>query len=118
MLWLAQLLAPMLMVLAVALTSDVSTDLSSWMGSNYLMFALPQLVWGFTALQLGLSKAKTHGGFFGAHILLIAISVVVFRSSAPEAANGWLLFWFGSPAAIALGMFIGGWVDRRASRVT
>lgn len=116
MLWLAQLSVPMLVVLAIALVSGVTTNLPSWVSSNYVMLSLPQLVWAATALQLGLSKARAHGGFFGAHILLIAVSVAVLRSSAPEAENGWLLFWLGSPVAIALGALIGGRFSRRASR--
>lgn len=116
MTWIAQLLAPMLMVVAVAIISGTSADLLSWVGSTYLMFALPQLTWAATAFQLGLSHTKIHGGFFGAHVLLVAVSFVVLRSSSPEAANGWLLFWLGSPVAIALGALLGGWVSRRASR--
>jgi hypothetical protein len=106
----------MLLVLVIALTSGESNDSLAWAWSNYLMFALPQWVWATAVLQLGVSKAKAHGGFLGAHILLIAVSFFVLRSNVPEAANGWLLYWFGAPVAVAFGAFIGGWVGRRASR--
>ena len=106
------------MVLLIALTSETSGDLVPWVGSNYLMFALPHWVWTITALQLGISKAKIHGSLFGAHALLIAVSFIVLRSNVPEAANGWLLFWLGSPITIAVGALIGGQFARHRSHTT
>jgi len=116
MLWLAQLSPPLLVVLVIAFRFGVSADLPIWLVSNLLMLALPQLVLAVTAYQLGLSKVKTHGGLIGIHLLLIAVSIMVFRSKAPEAANGWLLYWFGSPVAVALGILVGSRIERRGSR--
>lgn len=111
--WVAHLLVPLLIALFVAFTTGGSSSSNFW--SSYFMFSWPHWVWAAIAAYFGVSRLGALGGFTGANVLLVAASGFVLRSSAPEAANGWLLYFIGAPAVITLGALIGGWVGSRVS---
>lgn len=119
--WVIHIFAPVLIALAV-LIAQLShgaslgfSEATSQFGANYLMFSSPHWVWAAVAGYFAATRRVVLGGFFGAHLLLVAVTTMVFRSSAPEAANGWLLYFIGSPIAVAVGALIGGWFANRAS---
>ncbi len=85
----------------------------SHFGENYLFFSAPYLAWWAVANYFGASRRAIFGGYSGAHALLAAVAILVFRSPAPEAANGWLLYLIGSPVAIAIGASLGAWFEHR-----
>lgn len=74
---------------------------------SYLSFALPHLAWAAISLCFRTAKSFTTGGFIGAHLLLGAVGILVATSSAPEAANGWFIYFLGSPLSIAVGSIVG-----------
>jgi hypothetical protein len=77
------------------------------LGADYILFALPHWLWASATTYFDSSDGATVGGFIGAHVLLIGVSIVVATSNSPEAYNGWLLYLFGSPLAITVGAFTG-----------
>lgn len=76
-------------------------------GNLYLFFVLPHLIWASITSYFECSSSASIGGFIGAHVLLVGISLLIASSNSPEAANGWFLYYFGSPLTIAIGALIG-----------
>ena len=113
--WLLHFSVPALVaLLEVAVTASapgraegVAAALSRF-GESYLLFSTPYWLWSVAAAYFGASRRVFVGGCSGAHALLVAVTLLVFRATAPEAANGWLLYFIGSPVAIGFGAFVGG----------
>lgn len=121
--WVAHLLAPVLVAVVVLIAQSAPdsacrgiTQALSQLGDSYLMFSAPLWLWAAIAAYFTASRRVTFGGFSGAHLLLVAVAAIVLRSAAPEAANGWLLYFVGSPVAITLGAIAGGLLEKRASK--
>jgi hypothetical protein len=81
-------------------------------GTNYMLLALPHWIWALISSYFDSSDGATIGGFFGAHVLLVAVGILVTTSNSPDAVNGWFLYLFGSPLAITVGAFAGRKVSR------
>jgi hypothetical protein len=72
-----------------------------------MLFALPHWIWASATSYFNSSDGATIGGFIGAHVLLVGVGILVALSNSPEAANGWFLYYFGSPITIAVGALAG-----------
>jgi len=77
------------------------------LGTNYMLFALPHWIWASATSYFNSSDGATIGGFIGAHVLLVGVAILVASSNSPETANGWFLYYFGSPITIAVGALTG-----------
>lgn len=88
----------------------------------YMALASPLWIWAAISGYFEASKGVTVGGFVGEHLLMLCVWLLVSLSSAPEAPNGWFLYFLGSPIAITIGAlagkhfcFVRKLVDRRLS---
>jgi hypothetical protein len=112
MFYLVHLAFPALVTLAIFLNSDFAFNADwqerAWFSfsSTYLVFAIPHLLWASLTAYFEVSKVATIGGFIGAHMLLVGVTIWVMTADVPESANGWLLYMMFWPFAIALGAFI------------
>lgn len=77
------------------------------LGNDYVLFALPHWIWALATSYFNSSVGATIGGFIAAHALLVGVSILVASSNSPYAVNGWFLYYFGSPIAIAVGSLAG-----------
>ena len=73
----------------------------------FAVFSIPYWVWGAISSYVEASKMVVVAGFIGLHLLWAGCYVLVFTSESKEAANGWFLFFLGSPIAVSLGAFVG-----------
>jgi hypothetical protein len=78
---------------------------------TYFFLSAPYWLWFLLSEYLASSRSQVFGGFFGIHVSLIAIAILVFSSESREAANGWLLYWLVFPFLLLIGAFIGGKVS-------
>lgn len=77
---------------------------------SYMAFASPHWIWASISAYFEASESPTVGGFVGLHLLLVATTLLVFMSNAPEAANAWFLYFLGAPIAITLGALAGRYI--------
>lgn len=117
MYYLVHLALPALVVLAMAIAgappemtiSGLEQALEHF-ALTYLAFSAPHWIWASISAYFEASESPTVGGFVGLHLLLVATTLMVFMSRAPEAANAWFLYYLGAPIAITLGAVAGRYI--------
>lgn len=70
---------------------------------SYLAFSAPHWIWLAASGVFEASDSSTVGGLFGLNTLLVCVTLLVFLSPSYEAANGWFLYFLGTPIAIVIG---------------
>ena len=112
MFYLLHFALPALVTIAIFLSSGFAFN-ADWLESawfsfsgTYLIFAFPHFFWAFLTAYFKVSKVAIIGGFIGAHVLLVGVSIWVMTAHVPESANGWFLYMMCWPFAIALGAFV------------
>jgi hypothetical protein len=110
MFYLVHLALPALVVLAMVIAGPAPEMNMSGLEQalehfalSYMAFASPHWIWASISAYFEASESPTVGGFVGLHLLLVATTLMVFMSHAPEAANAWFLYFLGAPIAITLG---------------
>ena len=73
----------------------------------YMFLAAPHWIWGAISGYFDASKSATVGGFIGAHIILIAVWLIIANSNEHSSANGWLIYLLGAPILITIGAIAG-----------
>lgn len=124
--YLVHLAAPLIVALALALAGAPPERTISGLQNalehfalSYMMFSTPHWIWAAVSAYFEASKSSTIGGFFGLQALLGGVTLLVLLSTSNEAANGWFLYFFGAPIAIAFGTmagrYFGSWKARQSA---
>ena len=71
---------------------------------TYLAFSAPHWIWVSITGYLETSGTLCVGGLLSLNVLLICVALIVLCSASHEAANGWLIYFLGTPFAAALGV--------------
>ena len=117
MYYLAHLALPAIVALIMAV-SDTQIEWSlSWFARTaekladlYVIFAAPHWIWAAISGYFEASKGTVVGGFIGLHFLLFLVWLLVAQSNASHAANGWFIYFLGTPILIAIGAVVGRFV--------
>ncbi len=78
-----------------------------FLAMNFLIIASPYLIW--LALSKERTPANVHSGFVGAHLALSYVSILIFRTHAPQSGNGWMLYFPIVLCTIPLFSKLGAW---------
>ncbi|MBF1165727.1 MAG: hypothetical protein HXL68_11905 [Dechloromonas agitata] len=82
----------------------------------YMIFAAPHWTWAAISGYFEASKGATVGGFVGLHLLLFLVWFFVAQSNESHAANGWFIYFLGTPIVIAIGVVAGRYVTSWKTR--
>jgi len=114
MYYLTHLTLPIIVVLIMTISGNHIEWNISWFDLAiehfaylYIALASPHWIWAAISSYFEASKGATVGGFCMVHLLLLCIWLLVSLSSVPEAANGWFLYFLGSPIAMTIGALAG-----------
>ena len=109
--YLIQLAIPLIVVIAIAVAAPppemTAAGLQSAVESfvlTYLAFSAPHWIWMAITCYLETSDTSCLGGLVGLNVLLTCVALIVLFSVSYEAANGWLIYFLGTPIAAALGV--------------
>ena len=124
--YLIQLAVPLIVVIAMTILSPppemnivgLQSAIKDFVLS-YLAFSAPHWIWLAISGYFEASETSSVGGLICLNGLLACVSMLVFLSTTHEAANGWLIYFLGTPIAIALGaiagMYYGLWKTRQSA---
>ena len=109
--YLIQLAIPLIVVIAIAVTAPPPEMTAVGLQSaaenfalTYLAFSAPHWIWMAITGYLEISDTLCLGGLVSLNVLLICVALMVLFSASHEAANGWLIYFLGTPIAAALGV--------------
>jgi hypothetical protein len=108
---LIQLAIPLIVVITIAVAAhppEMSiVGMQSALESSaltYLAFSASHWIWMSINSYLETSDLSCLGGLVGLNVLLTCIALMVLFSVSYEAANGWLIYFLGTPIAAGLGV--------------
>ena len=109
--YLIQLAIPLIVVIAIAvaapppeMTAEGLQRAIESFALTYLAFSAPHWIWMAITGFLETSDTSCLGGLLGFNVLLTCVALMVLFSVSHEAANGWLIYFLGTPIGAALGV--------------
>ena len=109
--YLIQLAIPLIVVIATVVAAPppemTAIGLQSAVESfalTYLAYSAPHWIWMAITGYLEMSDTSCLGGLIGLNVLLTGVALMVLLSASHEAANGWLIYFLGTPIGAALGV--------------
>lgn len=111
--YLIQLAIPLMVVIATAVAAPPSEMTAIGLQSavesfalTYLAYSAPHWTWLAITGYLETSDTSCLGGLSGLNVLLTCVALIVLFSASHEAANGWLIYFLGTPVAAAIGAVV------------